>query len=122
MSRRQIHSGASSEVGTKYGGLNQDTFINKTFDNPVECHGQNRVHLWGVFDGHSMLGEYAAIVAGKAFVDFFEKVVRESWSNDKAVFISDNIVNDAFDYAHNKIQDFYSMAPSQYVFKFYLLR
>jgi len=64
--------------------------------------------IFGVLDGHHMLGEYAAKIAANSFKQSFEQVV-----HSKAE-MTNSVVESFFNKAHNDIISFYDTIPQQY--------
>jgi serine/threonine protein phosphatase PrpC len=112
---------AFSAVGSKYGSLNQDYVVLRRLSLPGARRGtENPVILALVADGHGMLGELAAKVAGECISDHIEeflmKKARGSSLKGLGTRKLKEVINAAFLKAHERVLDLYSSAPAKYSF------
>lgn len=71
---------AGTTPGARYGDLNQDSCVDVAFE-----HLGKTLHLWGVFDGHAPLGEFASHIAKKTIISEVERVFKSGgqFTDDK---------------------------------------
>jgi serine/threonine protein phosphatase PrpC len=114
-SYRYFKTGEASVVGTKYGDLNQDFCVLKR----ISSGGRSDILMALVLDGHGMLGEVAASAAGEVI----STRVEEQIIRTKKASIEDigrrkmkEIIQDAFQKAHEYVLGLYNAAPPEYHF------
>lgn len=108
-------TGEASVVGTKYGNLNQDFCILKK----ISSGGRSDLLVALVLDGHGMLGEVAASAAGEVISTRVEdQIMRTNKASiqDIGPRKMKEIIQDAFQKAHEYVLGLYSAAPPEYHF------
>lgn len=100
----KLASSAGTTPGQRYGTLNQDCFLNTSFE-----HNGKKCHLWGVFDGHAPLGEFASEIACKTVATEVEKAFKSGGQ------FTDERISKIFEAAHKAILAFYNDVPKKYL-------
>lgn len=106
---------AYSHVGSKYGSLNQDDVLTTE----VRLPNGNVVLVVLVLDGHGMLGEVAAKAAGMAISEHIEgqlRKLRPKSLRDLGSRKIKDVINAAFQKAHDTVIGLYVHAPQEYSF------
>lgn len=107
-------TGQASVVGTKYGELNQDFSILK------RIHlGTSYILVALVLDGHGMLGEVAASAAGEVICSHVVDAIaamKKGSIHDIGMRKMKDIIQEAFQKAHDYVLGLYNAAPPEYHF------
>jgi len=101
-------------AGNKYLGLNQDAYLVRKIDLP----DKTQCHIFGVFDGHNLLGELASATAAKAIETFFVTAISKSKNTDKVFNVDEGMMNEAFTFADKQIKQIYSNPPKNIKFPY----
>ena len=111
-----MEAAAYSAVGSKYGVLNQDAVLSRTIVLP----GGNEVIVALVMDGHGMLGEIAAQTTGISINEHLEEQLTRRLKarslRDLGTRKLKEVVNTAFQKAHDRVLDLYADPPQEYNF------
>lgn len=101
----KIASAAGITPGARYCTLNQDDVTDTKF-----TYGGKTLYLWGVFDGHAPLGEFASQIARKTIEAEVEKAFKASGQ-----LLSDGKLTKIFEIAHKAVLNFYNDVPKKFV-------
>lgn len=108
-----VSVGSATLPGTRYGALNQDYVIT---DSIRWSDGRPPCYMAIVMDGHGMLGEEAARIAGDTILASLKTAFgTKSLENLKEAEV-ERIFTDAFETAHTAALDAYTQAPTYYVY------
>jgi len=109
-----ILSGAFTDAGSRYHGLNQDTYLDSIITIGSPGMEQSQLRLWGIFDGHNMLGEVAAQICVVEFEAYFREEANKQWQQNQFFNITHTLIQNAFQYVNNKILECYEHLPIQH--------
>lgn len=95
----------------------KDSFVCKVFENKYlrgENVDQPKCYFWGVFDGHSQLGEFASKICSEKFVTLVNKHLEEAWSKGKKFLPTEEDMKKMFEDVNHTIIDYYPSVPKKY--------